>query len=170
MAAWDQAAGLADTWRGGCPMRIERRDPTLTYPRAIREDKRRLVLDWLLEFQFSSVELLAQRLGLTSHSSYKFFRALLDDQLIQHVKSVHTHQGRGRPVAGRRPGRGPRPHPTLTLEPIRAPHARPGRATRRAQAARSLQRSDLGSTHQPPGAIRQAGRPHALPEELLGGF
>ena len=75
-------------------MRIERRDPTLKYPRAIREEKRRLVLDWLLEFQFSSVDLLAQRLGLTPQSSYKFFRALLDDQLIQHVKSVHTNQAR----------------------------------------------------------------------------
>ncbi len=39
-------------------MRIERRDPTLKYPRAVREEKRRLVLDWLLEFQFSSVDLL----------------------------------------------------------------------------------------------------------------
>ena len=44
-------------------MRIEHRDPALTYTRAIREDKRQLVLDWLLEFQFSSVELLARRLG-----------------------------------------------------------------------------------------------------------
>ena len=77
MAAWVQAASLADTGQGGCPMRIERRDPTLKYPRAVREDKRRLVLDWLLEFQFSSVELLAQRLGLTYRSSYKFFRALI---------------------------------------------------------------------------------------------
>ena len=51
-------AGLADTGKRGCPMRIERRDPTLTYPRPIREEKRRLVLDWLLEFQFSSVDLL----------------------------------------------------------------------------------------------------------------
>ena len=75
-------------------MRIERRDPTLTYPRAVQEEKRRLVLDWLLEFQFSSVDLLAQRLGLTYQSSYKFFRALLDDQLIQHVKGVHTNQAR----------------------------------------------------------------------------
>ena len=75
-------------------MRIERRDPTLKYPRAIREEKRRLVLDWLLEFQFSSVELLARRLGLTYHGSYKFFRSLLDDQIIQQFKSVHTHQAR----------------------------------------------------------------------------
>ena len=62
-------------------MRIERRDPTLKYPRAVREEKRRLVLDWLLEFQFSSVDLLAHRLGLTPQSSYKFFRALLDEQM-----------------------------------------------------------------------------------------
>ncbi len=75
-------------------MRIEHRDPTLTYPRAIREEKRRLVLDWLLEFQFSSVDLLARRLGLTYQSSYKFFRALLDDQIIQQFKSVHTNQAR----------------------------------------------------------------------------
>ncbi len=75
-------------------MRIERRDPTLKYPRAVREEKRRLVLDWLLEFQFSTVDLLARRLGLTSHSSYKFFRSLLDDQIIQQFKSVHTHQAR----------------------------------------------------------------------------
>ena len=75
-------------------MRIERRDLTLKYPRAIREDKRRLVLDWLLEFHFSSVELLARRLGLTYHGSYKFFRSLLDDQIIQQFKSVHTHQAR----------------------------------------------------------------------------
>lgn len=45
-------------------MRIEHRDLTLTYPRAIRDDKRRLVLDWLLEFPCSSIERLAWRLGL----------------------------------------------------------------------------------------------------------
>ena len=75
-------------------MRIERRDPTLTYPRAVREEKLRLVLDWLLEFQFSSVDMLAQRLGLTSHSSYKFFRSLLNEQIIQPFKSVYTNQAR----------------------------------------------------------------------------
>ena len=75
-------------------MRIERRDPTLKYPRAIREEKLRLVLDWLLEFRVSSVELLAQRLGLTYHGSYKFFRSLLDDQIIQHFNSVHLRHAR----------------------------------------------------------------------------
>ncbi|MDE0405900.1 MAG: hypothetical protein OXI53_11400 [Nitrospira sp.] len=55
MAACTQAAGLADTGKGGWPMRIEHRDLTLTSTHAIRDDKRRLVLDWLLEFRFSSV-------------------------------------------------------------------------------------------------------------------
>ena len=94
MAACTQAAGLVNTGKGDCLMRIERRDPTLRYPRAVREEKRRLVLDWLLEFQFSSVDLLTRRLGLTSHSSYKFFRSLLDDQTIQHFKaSIRTRPG-----------------------------------------------------------------------------
>ena len=69
MAACTQAAGLADTGEGGCPMRIEQRDWTLTYTRAIRDDKRRLVLNWLLEFQFSSVELLARRRRHSSASN-----------------------------------------------------------------------------------------------------
>ena len=60
-----------------CRMRIERRDPTLKYPRAVREEKRRLVFDWLLEFQCSSVYLLTRRLGMTTRSSYDFFRSLL---------------------------------------------------------------------------------------------
>ena len=50
-------------------MRIEQRDWTLTYTRAIRDDKRRLVLNWLLEFQFSSVELLARRRRHSSASN-----------------------------------------------------------------------------------------------------
>ena len=94
MAAWMQAAGLADTGKGDRPMRIERRDPTLTYPRAIRDDKLRLVLDWLLEFQFSSVELLARRIGTTTRSSYDFFRSLLKQHLIKEFKSVYIHQAR----------------------------------------------------------------------------
>ena len=46
-------------------MRIVHRDPSLKYPRAIYREKQQLVLDWLLEFRFSSFALLAQRLGLT---------------------------------------------------------------------------------------------------------
>lgn len=71
-------------------MRIESLDRTLTYPRAIHKQKRRLVLDWLLEFRFSSFDLLAYRLGTTARKSYDFFRLLLAQQLIQEVKSVAT--------------------------------------------------------------------------------
>ena len=72
-------------------MRIEHRDPTLKYPRSIHDQKRRTVLDWLLEFRFSSFDLLAYRLGSTYRKSYNFFRSLLAQQLIQEVKTVATN-------------------------------------------------------------------------------
>ena len=64
-------------------MRIVHRDSSLKYPRAVRREKQQLVLDWLLEFRFSSFALLARRLGLTCHTSYKFFRLLCDNGLVQ---------------------------------------------------------------------------------------
>ena len=69
-------------------MHIEHRDPTPKYPHAIREEKILLVLDWLLEFRWSSFELLATRLDMRSKTSYKFFRALVEEGLIQIFKSV----------------------------------------------------------------------------------
>ena len=69
-------------------MHIEHRDPTPKYPHAIREEKTLLVLDWLLEFRWSSFELLATRLDMRSKTSYKFFRALVEEGLIQIFKSV----------------------------------------------------------------------------------
>ena len=75
-------------------MRIEHRDLTITYTRAIRDDKRRIVLDWLLEFQFSSFDLLTRRLSLTTRSSYDFIRSLLKQQLLKEFKSVYTNQSR----------------------------------------------------------------------------
>ena len=38
-------------------MRIVHRDLSLKYPRAICRDKQQIVLDWLLEFRFSSFAL-----------------------------------------------------------------------------------------------------------------
>ena len=64
-------------------MRIVHRNPALKYPRAICRDKQLIVLDWLLEFRFSSFALLAQRLGLTCQTSYKFFRLLRNNGLVQ---------------------------------------------------------------------------------------
>ena len=70
-------------------MRIVHRTRALNYPRAIYREKQQLVLDWLLEFRFSSFALLAQRLGLTRHTSYKFFRSLRDNGLVQ--RFTHDH-------------------------------------------------------------------------------
>ena len=64
-------------------MRIVHRDPSLKYPRAIYREKQQLVLDWLWEFGFSSFALLAERLGLTCQTSYKFFRLLRNNGLVQ---------------------------------------------------------------------------------------
>ena len=75
-------------------MHIEDRDPSLPDPHADREEKTLLVLGWLLEFRWSSFELLATRLGMRSKTSYKFFRALVEEGLIQIFKSVPANIAR----------------------------------------------------------------------------
>lgn len=64
-------------------MHLEHRDSTPKYPDAVREERTLLVLNWLLEFQVSSFDLLARRLGMRTKTSYKFFRALLAEKVIQ---------------------------------------------------------------------------------------
>ena len=75
-------------------MRIVHRNPLLKYPRAICREKLQIVLDWLLEFRFSSFALLAQRLGQTCHTSYKFFRLLRDNGLVQRFTHVHSNHAK----------------------------------------------------------------------------
>ncbi len=75
-------------------MLIEQRDTSLKYPKAIKEEKTRLVLDWLLEFRFSSIDLLAKRIGSNSVNSNRFFNSLLRDGVIQAFKNVHTKNER----------------------------------------------------------------------------
>src|SRR5690606_20062500 len=55
-------------------MIVESRNPDLKYPRHVREEKVMLVLDWLLEFRFSSIPILAARLGQTAVNANRFFR------------------------------------------------------------------------------------------------
>lgn len=71
-------------------MHIEHRDPTLKHPHAVREEKKLLVLNWLLEFQVSSRDLLATRLGMKTKTSYKLFQALVAKKLIQDFKSAEA--------------------------------------------------------------------------------
>jgi hypothetical protein len=67
-------------------MLIEPRDRSLKYPRAIKQDKLRLVLDWLLEFRFSSLDVLAQR--IVSRVNYHVrFRDNYDGRLSEWVNS-----------------------------------------------------------------------------------
>lgn len=75
-------------------MIIEHRDPNLKYPRAIKDEKTRLVLDWLLEFRFSSIDILAARIGQTPTNANRFFNGLLKDGVIQSFKNVHTKNQR----------------------------------------------------------------------------
>jgi len=75
-------------------MLIEQRDTSLKYPKAIKEEKTRLVLDWLLEFRFSSIDLLAQRIGSNAVNANRFFNTLLADGVIQAFKNVHTKNER----------------------------------------------------------------------------
>ena len=78
-----RSAGRERRRTGGAPMHIEHRDSTPKYPHAIREDRTLDVLNWLLEFEVSSFELLARLLGMRTKTSYKLFRALLAEKVIQ---------------------------------------------------------------------------------------
>ena len=75
-------------------MRIEHRDPTLTYPHAIYHEKRRLILDWLLEFRFSSSEILARRIGSTPATAYPFFRSLKGQGFVHEFVNIYTGRQR----------------------------------------------------------------------------
>ena len=124
-------------------MHIEHRDPTPNYPHAIREEKILLVLDWLLEFRWSSFELLATRLDMRSKTSYKFFRALVEEGLIQIFKSVPAKIARcflltrrgATPAPGRWARYFARPHLPRRRDPRRDDRPRSGRAGRRAPTA-----------------------------------
>ena len=75
-------------------MHIEHRDSTPKYPDANREERTLLVLNWLLEFEVSSFELLARRLGMRTKTSYKLFRALLAEKVIQPYNKGRTNVAR----------------------------------------------------------------------------
>lgn len=75
-------------------MIVERRSADLKYPRAIRLEKMKLVLDWLLEFRFSSLDLLAKRLGSNVTNCNRFFNSLIDDGMISVFKNAHTNNMR----------------------------------------------------------------------------
>lgn len=75
-------------------MLVTERDSSLTYNQAKKQEKIQIVLDWLLEFRFSSIDLLARRIGSTAINSNRFFNAMIGDGLIQKFANVHTNNER----------------------------------------------------------------------------
>lgn len=72
-------------------MIIEKRDPSLKYTKAIKQEKVRLVLDWLLEFRFSNFECLAKRIGSNKVNSNRFLNSLVSDGLLNQFQNAHTN-------------------------------------------------------------------------------
>lgn len=71
-------------------MLLRQRNLNLTHTQAIRRDKESLVLEWLLEFRFSSLTLLSLLLGQSVMNSNRFFNRLIDSGLIRPFTNVHT--------------------------------------------------------------------------------
>lgn len=71
-------------------MEINFRDPSIKYPLGIRDDKTLIVLDWLLEFRFSSYDVLASRIDSTATNSNRFFRLLVERGMIKTFKSAYA--------------------------------------------------------------------------------
>lgn len=76
-------------------MKIEHRDKSGASTNSIGVFRVRVVLDWLLEFRFSTIEILAYRIGAKSvNDTYRFFKKLCDEGLIQSFANVHTRSDR----------------------------------------------------------------------------
>ena len=71
-------------------MIVQHRNHDLKYKRAIKADKLSIVLDWLLEFKFSSFDILAERLELKVTSCLRFFTDLVADGVLNEFKNIHT--------------------------------------------------------------------------------
>ncbi|MDQ3234065.1 MAG: hypothetical protein M3Q07_19835 [Pseudobdellovibrionaceae bacterium] len=71
-------------------MLVEMRNPELKYPRAIRAEKVRIVLLWLAEFRFSTLEILSKRLGLELSTSRSFFLDLIRENVLDIFENPHT--------------------------------------------------------------------------------
>jgi hypothetical protein len=63
------------------------RDPELKYPVAIKKEKTTIVLSWLVEFRFSTIEIMAARIGQTSQQGVRFFNSLISDGFIRQFKN-----------------------------------------------------------------------------------
>lgn len=71
-------------------MLIELRDKDEKRPQVIKSQKTRILLKWLLEFRFSTFDVLSTVLESNTVNLNRFFNSLIDDGLIQVMTNVHT--------------------------------------------------------------------------------
>lgn len=71
-------------------MIIESRDKELIYNQTIKHEKIRMVIDWLLEFRFSTFAVLSKRLDQKITTSGGFFRLMVKSGLLTVFSNVHT--------------------------------------------------------------------------------
>lgn len=84
-------------------MKIERRDRTEKKPQAVKSQKMRILLKWLLEFRFSTFDILSSVLEAKTANLNRFYNGLIEDGFIQVLTNVHTG-GRVRFVMLAKPG------------------------------------------------------------------
>ena len=75
-------------------MFIEKPDKNLTNPYDLRDQKTRIVLDWLLAFRFSSLPLLALRLASSRTGCRRIFDSLFRANYIQTFMNDYTYRKR----------------------------------------------------------------------------
>lgn len=69
-------------------MEVLERNKALTKPLEIRDDKVLLVLKWLLEFKFSSRDILSQLLEQNVRATWPFFKSLEDAKMLKRASNV----------------------------------------------------------------------------------
>jgi hypothetical protein len=75
-------------------MIIKHRDEDLVHTMRIYEEKRLMVLDWLLEFRFSTVSILSERINQSVATSSRFFSKLIRDGYVVAFKNINMPSAR----------------------------------------------------------------------------
>ncbi len=70
-------------------MIIEKRNNDLKDPFAIKHDKMKIILDWLLEFRFSTLSVLTKRLNQPLAHSSRFFNLLIKQGIIKEFRNQY---------------------------------------------------------------------------------
>lgn len=71
-------------------MKIEKRDKTQRNPQAVKSQKVRILLKWLLEFRFSTFDVLSTVLESNKTNLNRFYNGLIECGFIQTSTNVHT--------------------------------------------------------------------------------